>query len=140
MATTSGNVTRFKDCHVVIDGLGRIDAYDDGSSIVIDWTDDRNTHRGGNDGLGVFAEKAGTHASLALTLLENSDGNQLLHRWIESGLTRGCTFTDANNGTVLASSKCRVQKIGTITKSSGAETRPWTILADNLGGNQGKYE
>jgi hypothetical protein len=129
MATQAGKVSRFVEVDVVVTGSQgfRVDGYDDGTSISCAPQGDRVTVRPGNDGKDTFAETSSRHWIVTLSLLESSDSNDELSRWLESGLTQGVSFIDKAGRTVVSSSKARVRQYSPVTKSAGVETRSWDI-------------
>ena len=129
MGTQSGAVTNFKNVNVIAVGLlgFRVDGYDDGASISIAPTGDRNTVKQGNDGISAFAEVEGTNVVITLTLLEVSEANDKLSAWLNSSITQGFSYSEIGGTTVFTTTNARVRQLPVVTKSNGVESRAWDI-------------
>jgi hypothetical protein len=129
MATEAGKTTRFIEVDFIVSGAVnfRVDGYDDGTSLSLAPQGDQNTVRLSNDGKATFAENKPGHWIATLSLLESSDSNDELSKWLASGLTAEATFLDKNGRTVITSAKARIRQYPTVTKSAGVEVRAWDI-------------
>lgn len=95
---------------------------------------DRVTVEVGVDGEGVYNDNGDDSATITLSLMPNSDTNDVLSALHTSGLAVPVSLVETNGRTAGGCAHALVVKQADVTWSDGGDVRQWTIVTTNWQG------